>query len=149
VAGSDGKVNVKDFIAQHNHKCYCEIVISPDGDIEYAEPSHLYKLIRITGETKDALNAKIPDRAAPMEWLVEYTGYCVCWYDSFVLPNGYTTHQIHCIKELMRVGIMYSYIEGPITCEKTVCELLAKYEETGDRSYYEQIPERQTLELWR
>jgi hypothetical protein len=142
-------MNIHDFIAQHTHKNYCEIVISPDGDIEYAEPSHLYKLIRITGESKDALNVKMPNRAAPMEWLVEYTGCCVCWYDYFIIPNGYTPIQINCIKELMRNGIMTSYIEGSITQEKTVCELLAKYEETGDRSYYEQIPERQTLKLWR
>lgn len=142
-------MNLHEFIVQHKHTCYCEIVISPDGDIEYAEPSHLYKLIRITGETKDALNAKIPDRAAPLEWLVEYTGYCVCWYNYFILPNGYTTAQIHCIKELMRLGIMTAYIKGPITCEKTVCELLDKYEKTNDKSYYDQIPERQTLKLWR
>ena len=55
VERSDG-MTLDEFIAQHKHKNYCEIVISPDGDIEYAIPSHLYKLITLSKESKDKLD---------------------------------------------------------------------------------------------
>ena len=56
----------QEFIAQHKHKNYCEIVISPTGDIEYATPSHLYKIIAISGKSKEELKRIIPMRAAPL-----------------------------------------------------------------------------------
>ena len=123
------------FIAQHKHKNYCEIVISPDGDIEYAIPSHLYKLIDLSKESKDELNKIMPNCAAPLNWLCEHTKYAVCWYNYFILPKDYTNIQVSIIKTLSNTGIMSNDINGIITMEKSLCESLEKFEETGDEKY--------------
>ena len=123
------------FIAQHKHKNYCEIVISPDGDIEYAIPSHLYKLITLSKESKDKLDKMMPNRAVPLNWLCEHTKYAVCWYNYFILPKDYTNIQVSIIKTLSNTGIMSNDINGIITMEKSLCESLEKFEETGDEKY--------------
>ena len=129
----------QDFISQHKDKCYCEIVISPTGDIEYAIPSHLYKLMAITKISREELKHIIPMRAAPLEWLVEYTGYCACWYSSCVLAIGYSKRQISVIRRLMRHNIMASNIIANISQEKSLCDLWTKFEETYDEEYFNQI----------
>lgn len=137
----------KEFIAQHKHKNYCEIVISPTGDIEYAIPSHLYKMMAITGKDKNELDEMIPEKAAPLPWLVEYTGYGAVWYDYVMLPKQYTCEQISTLVDLMSCGVMVNYIQDcHISQEKTICELHQKFYETLDRSYLEQI-KPMTLEL--
>lgn len=128
-------MTLNEFIAQHKHKNYCEIVISPDGDIEYAIPSHLYKLIILSKESKNELDKMMPNRAAPLNWLCEHTKYAVCWYNYFILPKDYTNIQVSIIKTLSDVGIMSNDINGIITMEKSLCESLEKFEETGDEKY--------------
>ena len=128
-------MTLNEFIAQHKHKNYCEIVISPDGDIEYAIPSHLYKLITLLKESKNELDKMMPNRAAPLNWLCEHTKYAVCWYNYFILPKDYTNIQVSIIKTLSDAGIMSNDINGIITMEKSLCESLEKFEETGDEKY--------------
>lgn len=140
-------MNCEDFIKQHKHQNYCEIVISPSGEIEYANPSHLYKLIAITRIPKEILDALIPVRAAPAEWLIEYTGYGIAWFDYFILSMQYTEEQIQSIKSLMKAGVMRNNIIGKVTAEKTLCEMFEKYENTGDETYLEQIPITERLEI--
>lgn len=142
-------MTVNEFVAQHTHKNYCEIVIAPNGDIEYAVPSHLYKLMALTGKSKQELCDMIPRRAAPLDWLVEYLGYGVAWYETFLLPWNYTDDQLLTIKILMLNGIIRPHIIGAVTQEKTTCELLDKWEETGDSSYRDKINQKKPLELWR
>ena len=62
---------------------YTEVVILPDGTIEYAVPSHQMKLERIYEETK---HASAWDDCPPnkhfdfLEWLMQETG-CICvWF---------------------------------------------------------------------
>lgn len=129
----------QDFIAQHTDKCYCEIVISPTGDIEYAIPSHVYKLMAITKKSREELKQIIPMRAAPLEWLVEYTGYCVCWYSSCVLPIGYSRRQIAIIRRLIQHKIMANNIIANISQEKTICDLWSKYESDDNEENFNQI----------
>ena len=128
-------MTLNEFIAQHKHKNYCEIVISPDGDIEYAIPSHLYKLITLSKESKNELDKMMPNRAAPLNWLCEHTKYAICWYNYFILPKDYTNIQVSIIKTLSNTGIMSNDINGIITMEKSLCESLEKFEETGDEKY--------------
>lgn len=140
-------MKIEQFITQHEHKQYCEIVIAPNGDIEYAIPSHLYKLIRITEESKDDIDKKMSYRAAPLEWLIEYTGYGVAWYDNFIVPYGYTDEQIHSIQMLINNGIMSPIVTGKVTQEKTTCELLDEFDKTGDKSLLDKIIQREILTL--
>lgn len=139
----------QEFIAQHEYKNYCEIVISPTGDVEYAIPSHLYKLMAITGKSREEVKKLMPMRASPIHWLIEYTGYGVCWYSSFLLPIGYSKRQIAVIRRLIRAGIMSINTTGFLTQEKTVCDAWAKFEETGDDSYIYNIPNVPTIEIRR
>lgn len=139
----------QEFIAQHEYKNYCEIVISPTGDVEYAIPSHLYKLMAITGKSKEEIRQLMPMRASPIHWLIEHTGYGVCWYSSFILPIGYSKRQIAVIRRLMRADIMSINTTGFLTQEKTVCDAWAKFEETGDESYIYNIPNVPTIEIRR
>ena len=132
-------MTLNEFIAQHKHKNYCEIVISPDGDMEYAIPSHLYKLITLSKESKDKLDKMMPNRAAPLNWLCEHTKYAVCWYNYFILPKDYTNIQVSIIKTLSNTGIMSNDINGIITMEKSLCESLEKFEETGDEKYLNHV----------
>lgn len=128
-------MTLDEFIAQHDAVAYCEIVISPNGNIEYAIPGHVYKLIDIAQESQDELNKIMPNRAAPLNWLCEHTKYAVCWYNYFILPKDYTNIQVSIIKTLSDAGIMSNDINGIITMEKSLCESLEKFEETGDEKY--------------
>ena len=128
-------MTLDEFIVQHDSVAYCEIVISPFGDIEYAIPGHVYKLIDITKESQDELNKIMPNCAAPLNWLCEHTKYAVCWYNYFILPKDYTNIQVSIIKTLSDTGIMSNDINGIITMEKSLCESLEKFEETGDEKY--------------
>lgn len=148
VERSDG-MTCQEFIAQHKYKNYCEIVISPTGDIEYAIPSHQYKMMAVSGKSREELNQIIPRRAAPLHWLIEYTGYGVCWYSCFLLSVNYTKRQIAVIRRLMRAGIMAPVITGSLTQEKTVCDAWTKFEETGDDSYIDNIPDVPKIEIRR
>ena len=132
-------MTLNEFIAQHKHKNYCEIVISPDGDMEYAIPSHLYKLITLSKESKNELDKMMPNRAAPLNWLCEHTKYAICWYNYFILPKDYTNIQVSIIKTLSNTGIMSNDINGIITMEKSLCESLEKFEETGDEKYLNHV----------
>lgn len=127
------------FIAQHKHRNYCEIVISPDGDIEYAIPGHTYKLIDLTRESIEELDKVMPNRAAPLNWLCEHTRYAVCWFNYFILPKEYTDTQVSVIKALINAGIMSNDICGIITMEKTLCAALDEYGRTGDEKHIEGI----------
>ena len=136
-------MKVKEFIKYHTevmqYKRYCEIVISPDGNIEYAIPSHVYKLMNIAKETKEQLDKMMPNRAAPLYWLCEHLGYCSCWYAGFIIPVNYTPKQIAVLKELMNGTVMSNDITGELTMEKTLCNRLDQYGMTGDKSLLEDV----------
>ena len=98
----DEKKDVHTFIKEHNHICYTEAIIYPDGTIAYARPSHQETLIRATGKTRKELMQIIPIEDDVIEWLVNYTG-CVCvWYNSIIKPNETTKEQDYTIGELIR-----------------------------------------------
>lgn len=67
---------------------YLEVIILPDGTIEYAVPSHQEKLIKIAMDklklTREELFELCPDGYyIPMEWLTKITG-CVSVWNEFV-----------------------------------------------------------------
>ena len=138
-------MTVREFIAQHTDIYYCEAVIAPNGDIEYAVPGHVYKLIEVAKESRDELDRIMPMRAAPLFWLVEHTGYASVWYNQFVLPYHYTNEQIQTLQELCNAGIIADGSTGVVSIEKTTCEILDKFEKTGDESLFEQMPEKKCI----
>ena len=99
-------------IEQHkkNYVHYLEVVISPEGEVEYAVPSHQEKLIAIACKqkniTRDQLNKLCPPEYYFdfMTWLCMITGYCSVWEYNCIGP-GFTLLQIAKLMELKQVGL--------------------------------------------
>ena len=140
-------MTASEFIAQHTGICYCEAVIAPDGNIEYAIPGHVYKLIEVANESRDKLDRMMPMRAAPLHWLIEHTGYGAVWYDQFILPHHYTDKQIQVLQELCDAGIIADSSTGITSAEKTICKMLDEFEKTGDESLFEQMPKKKCIAI--
>lgn len=104
------KINVYDYIKQHNHIHYCEAIIYPDGRIADVKPSHIYTLIRETGISYNDIYKKIPVISSPIDWLIEYTG-CICvWYEYCVTPKSLTKEQLESLKALIENKIITNKI---------------------------------------
>ena len=107
---------------------YLEVVMSPEGVIEYAVPSHQEKLIEIACKKFNVTRGDIFDKNnfpwCPFEyfgdvilWLCNLTGYCSLWTNYRLLPMNVTEKQKEVIKLLEREGLlkdvtnmgMYSY----------------------------------------
>lgn len=86
---------------------YLEAVISPDGIVEYAMPSHLEKLISIYCKeyqvSRDELYDAIPITESPGLWLCEHTGYIAVW-DNFYIGEA-NNIQKFVLKQLKDEGV--------------------------------------------
>lgn len=119
-------MNVKDFINQHNYKNYCEAIIYPNGDIEYAERGHVNKLIEASKKSRDDINKLMPNNASPIHWMVCYTRCVSLWYDFFFYTNKTTNEQFMTIQELVDNGILKETVIGHYTDELERCEAIEK-----------------------
>lgn len=82
----DNKLEVEDFIKQHNHIQYCEAILYPDGTISYVKPSHTETLIRATGMTHKEVYEEMPITAHVISWLLDKTRCVAIYYDGYVEP---------------------------------------------------------------
>ena len=83
----DNKLEVEDFIKQHNHIQYCEAILYPDGTISYVKPSHTETLIRATGMTHKEVYEEMPVTTPNvMSWLLDKTRCVAIYYDGYVEP---------------------------------------------------------------
>lgn len=82
----DNKLEVEDFIKQHNHIQYCEAILYPDGTISYVKPSHTETLIRATGMTHKEIYEEMPITANVMSWLLDKTRCVAIYYDGYIEP---------------------------------------------------------------
>lgn len=88
---------------------YLEIVISPEGVIEYAVPSHERKLRDILGisagqmERDYFMNVSIGKFITPIEWLTEQTGYISVWDGGYI--GKANKRQIGVLQKLRREGL--------------------------------------------
>lgn len=88
---------------------YLEVIIRPDGTVEYAVPSHMYKLMSVFENGKysvEQINEMfIHDMMglSPIEWLCMKTGCISVWL------NGYegvaNTKQVETLKRLKAEGL--------------------------------------------
>lgn len=86
---------------------YLEIVIYPDGHIEYAIPSHQEKLIKIACHinnwNRSELNTKCPKEyyCDFLTWLCNITGCISVWDQYIIIPeSGITKQQYQTLLEL-------------------------------------------------
>lgn len=99
-------MQVMDFIKQHNHIRYCEAIILPNGDIEYANPSHTYKLCEIYDSSKSIkeINSIIPLQCSPIDWLCRECQCVAVWYNMIMYDYKFqkiTEQQKDSIKALI------------------------------------------------
>ena len=103
-------LNSKFDIEQHkkHYVNYLEVVIFPDGHIEYAVPSHQEKLIAICKEklkvTRDELNDMCPEEyyCDFMTWLCTMSECVSVWNDFIVKSDSMpmTTNQVKTLQQL-------------------------------------------------
>ena len=82
----DNKLEVEDFIKQHNHIQYCEAILYPDGTISYVKPSHTETLIRATGMTHKEVYEEMPITAHSLYWLLDKTRCIAIYYNDYIEP---------------------------------------------------------------
>lgn len=83
---------------------YFEAIILPSGEVVYAVPSHIEKLIQITGESREVIYDKMPITASPIHWLLDYTG-CVSLWSAFHLGEPTTAEQQKTLQSLIEAGL--------------------------------------------
>lgn len=89
---------------------YLEVVISPDGVVEYATPSHMQKLLSVYNGYHVPIGDEIawkdiPDDAAPLKWLMEKTGWICVWSDRYECSGTPTLEQADALNDLRHEGV--------------------------------------------
>lgn len=114
--------NIECYIEKTKHLInYLEACISPEGDVFDASPSHLYFLARVVPETWDELVEMMPVIAAPVHWLVEYSGWVSVWYD-FCMADEMTDKQLYSLKRLQESKRISDPYKVFIPKEKSICD---------------------------
>lgn len=85
---------------------YLEIVIYPDGKIEYAIPSHVLKLTQIYGKSSDEVFEEYMKEGIgiePATWLCNKTGCLSVWNNGYTgTPNPW---QYQALQKLAKAGL--------------------------------------------
>lgn len=115
------KMKVDQFISQHNHINYCEIIILDDGCIVKAIPSHTETLIRLwcdkNKKTRDCLEKCMEYvNDIPIVFLCNELKCIAVWHDSIIYPeDGINRLQLDTLQQLM---------ESKIICEFSVPNII-------------------------
>lgn len=95
-------MKVIEFIHAHqaDETDMCECIIHPDGSVDEPLPSHINRLIEITGRDSSWLHAQMDKGMEPLFWLVEFTGCVSVWRTRVVMPAKPTQAQLDSLEEL-------------------------------------------------
>ena len=100
---------------------YLEVIIFPDGHVEYAVPSHQEKLIKICceklGITRDELRDMVPPEYAfdVIQWLCNNTECTSVWTTDYIAPEwGLNEKQKETLLKMAEPGkaVYFGEIEG-------------------------------------
>lgn len=117
-------MTIEKYLKTHKDQhAYCEAIIFPDGTIEDAIPSHLEKLIKITGEERDVICEKMLMNAGPVAWLVDYTNCCSIWYNFGMLPENLSKEQEETIRKLKEAGQLSNDFVAIKNYEMRICSI--------------------------
>lgn len=95
---------------------YLEVVISPDGIVEYAVPSHLEKLLRVFMEQENisdrqeafrVIEERDTDMDGPLISLAKQTGYISVWREAYTCGSSPTKKQIAALRKLKLNGLYF------------------------------------------
>ena len=105
---------------------YCEILISPEGEIIPAVPSHNEAMITIAQKIfdtdREGIQKMIGVEFMPLNYLIDRTGYICIWYDFMTTPLHITDKQIEALKELRKEKIISPCIDISYTNEYQLSE---------------------------
>lgn len=115
-----GPQDINTFIDFHNshYICYCEVIIHPDGRVEYCIPSHQFTLIRTSKLSREELENKISIFDDCLIKLCDITNCISVWYDFYVIPANVTENQMNslkllkeskCINPKIKISSTYGY----------------------------------------
>lgn len=131
---------VDDFIAKHNSLGsepwlgYCEAIITENGHIFEAIPSHQEWMIRYAmkklGVSRDELNIIIPKYASPVYYIVERFNLISLWYNFAIVPPEYYNNDdmINTLSKLITSDLVDKNILSHI-------KISHEYQITIDRGY--------------
>lgn len=135
---------------------YLEVVISPEGVVEYATPSHTDKLIEILAKQKgikDFYEAKKyvwqtcinNDICSSIDFLTGVTGYISVWFGHYVSADPPTKQQLAKLQELFKEGVYIGPTRDIVTPErealKQFMEALKKLAKDRGDNYVQQTPD--------
>ena len=120
-------MNVSTFIDEvRKQHGYCEATILRNGEVEFSVPSHTEFLIRWCEENKgvsrEELYKMIPRDAAPLNWLVEYTGN-ISLYKEFCICSKLTHGQLKTLLTLQKEGVISNTFRIHEDFEKSLLEV--------------------------
>lgn len=95
-------MKVIEFIDLHreNEEEECECIIRPDGTVDEPLPSHINRLIELSGRDSAWLHGHMDKGMEPLFWLVEFTGCMSVWQTRVVSPIEPTAGQMNALEEL-------------------------------------------------
>lgn len=95
-------MKVIEFIHAHqrDETDKCECIIHPDGSVDEPLPSHINRLIEITGRDSSWLHAQMSKGMEPLFWLAEFSGCLAVWQTRVVSPANPTQAQLDALEEL-------------------------------------------------
>lgn len=99
---------------------YLEVVISPDGVVEYAVPSHSEKLLQVYMQQHSidrgtALRNLASKNNGYIESLSEATGYISVWNENYITGCKPTQQQLNKLKTLKLQGLYHGRIDDIYT----------------------------------
>ena len=116
---------------------YLEVVISPEGTVEYAVPSHTDKLIEILAKQKGIENFDEAKRYAfntainngyctSIDFLTGVTGYISVWFKGYIAEDPPTKAQLNKLKELFDNGVYAGPTWDTVTPKREELERIIK-----------------------
>lgn len=100
-----------------------EVMIAPDGTIEYANPSHQEFLIAKAAQrnnlSRDELMAACPPEfyANFMDWLIPQSGGYIPVWEIGILHYPLTKAQIFALRKLKLAGLYRGYVPSLVSCQ--------------------------------
>lgn len=113
---------------------YLEVVISPDGVVEYAVPSHIEKLLHIymtqnhITDREEAISLLEEESLCIgyIECLSKQTGYISVWNINYVTGCKPTQKQLNTLKTLKLNGLYHGRIDDIFTPQQKLRELFGR-----------------------
>lgn len=141
-------MNIENFIDENKETYnYCEAIIFPNGEIDYANPSHTYRLLRETGKSMDEISEIMPISAGPVAWLVDYTNCVAVWYNFGMLPENCTDAQEETIERLREAGLISKGFVATKNFEMKVCDMNQRLYSAETKEEIENV-KKEIEEFW-